>query len=364
MLTNTVYAQSQAEPFIKKVVQAVPDLATRSTQILANYLHKELPVTTDFVRGAFLWIAKTISYDIQLQSKKYTSTQALIDYTIQSRRAICQGYAEVLNDLCHKAGIQSYVINGYTKQSGSVDTTSGHAWVTVLIDNEWRFFDPTWGSGYLQNGKYYQQINEQYYSATPTFFIKDHMPFDPLWQFLEYPLTYQAFSEHKLLPIPIEKTFFNYKDSLKRYEQQSESGQLRDIIYRIEHNGIPNALILQQVGFHKYNLQINHYNEAKDLYNAGIAKFNTYIDFKNHMFRPKIEDKSIQQMITEINLKISESKWLASLAFDKANDFNDTVIILNNLLEEVNNRLQAEQQFLTQYVKTWRPLRGFLFYQK
>jgi transglutaminase/protease-like cytokinesis protein 3 len=59
------------------------------------------------------------------------------------------------NDLAQKSGIQSYIIEGYTKQYGKVSSLA-HAWTAAKINNKWYVFDPTWGAGYVNNGKFFK----------------------------------------------------------------------------------------------------------------------------------------------------------------------------------------------------------------
>jgi transglutaminase/protease-like cytokinesis protein 3 len=57
-----------------------------------------------------------------------------------------------IKEIANKVGIETETISGYTK-NGAVDTMS-HAWSASKIDNHWYIFDPTWGSGYVNNGSF------------------------------------------------------------------------------------------------------------------------------------------------------------------------------------------------------------------
>ena len=46
---------------------------------------------------------------------------AKITVALKRRRGVCENFAAIFNDICLKTGIASFVINGYTRQSGSVD---------------------------------------------------------------------------------------------------------------------------------------------------------------------------------------------------------------------------------------------------
>jgi len=88
----------------------------------------------------------------------YAKTEDKITKALKTRRGICENYATLFMDICNKTGIKSFVVEGYTKQNGFADYIP-HAWSAALIDTTWYLFDPTWGSGYVNNGKFVSKIN-------------------------------------------------------------------------------------------------------------------------------------------------------------------------------------------------------------
>jgi transglutaminase/protease-like cytokinesis protein 3 len=66
-----------------------------------------------------------------------------------------------------------------------------HAWCASKIDNQWYIFDPTWGSGFVNNGKFVNAFDDRYFKSSEI--IASHMPFDYMWQFLTYPISNQEF---------------------------------------------------------------------------------------------------------------------------------------------------------------------------
>jgi len=56
---------------------------------------------------------------------------------------VCEGYAEGLQYLLHRAGIRSYICIG-SSINPSTNAVEGHAWNYVLIDGEWYHTDLTW----------------------------------------------------------------------------------------------------------------------------------------------------------------------------------------------------------------------------
>jgi len=168
-LSITLNAQKNNEySVIDKVMVQIPDSLTKTTQGLANYVKLNFSKPNDQSRAIFIWIAKNIQYDIDnmFAINFYQKTNEIIDKVLITRKGICMSYAELFNDIANKVGIKTYVISGYTKQNGFVDYIP-HAWCGSMIDSVWFFFDPTWGSGYIQNGKFVKQINNYYFKTKP-----------------------------------------------------------------------------------------------------------------------------------------------------------------------------------------------------
>ena len=106
--------------------------------------------------------------------------------------------AALFTKIAGGCGIKSFVVEGYTKQNGFADFIP-HAWAAANIDAVWYMFDPTWGSGYINGGKFYKKINNEYFKTPPAVLLKSHIPFDYLFQLVNYPITNQEFYEGKII---------------------------------------------------------------------------------------------------------------------------------------------------------------------
>jgi transglutaminase/protease-like cytokinesis protein 3 len=169
VLSATLQAYAQKEDgFItaEKILVNAPDSVFNSTSSFAGYLDNHFDNDEDVLRGIFVWIAKSVSYDIENIYQIHYSEQPgeLVEKTFLTRKAICQGYAELFNELCHQTGIQSSVVHGYTKQNGSI-SNAGHAWVVAKSNDTWYCFDPTWGAGYIMEGKFVRSFSPEYFMA-------------------------------------------------------------------------------------------------------------------------------------------------------------------------------------------------------
>lgn len=347
----------------------IPDSSQRSTSGIARYIDGHFDNSTDKSRAIFAWLGHAVQYDVDnMYNVNFNLSPAdIVAKTLKERKAICQGYAEVFHEIAGKSGIKNYVIEGYTRQNGLVDYLP-HAWVAVYLDTAWYFVDPTWGSGNIQKGKYVKQQNNDYFKAAPEKLITSHIAFDPLFQFLNYPLTNQEFREGNT-KMNKTKPFFNYKDTLSLYEQYSDIKKLECTARRIEANGVNNALVFDRLQYIKREIEFQHNKTVVDLYNSAVADFNQavsllnhFIEYRNKQFSPYKPDASIKQMVDTVEtlLVTTEQKLAGIQNPDKAN----AAIIqqLNNNLREVRENLQDQKNFLAKYFSTSKMFRKSLFY--
>ncbi|MBP6758701.1 MAG: hypothetical protein KA133_05565, partial [Flavobacterium sp.] len=186
LFTVLSFGQSKVNyKLIDKKMDAIPVSFANSTDSIAKYINANFKTENDKIRAAFYWTASNISYDVDnmFEVDVNQTPQERITKTLKTRKGICIDYANVFNEIAHTLGIKSVVVSGYTKINDRVSNLS-HAWCAAKIDNKWYLFDPTWGSGYVNNTdkKYTRNINNSFFKIVPELMINSHMPFDYLWQ--------------------------------------------------------------------------------------------------------------------------------------------------------------------------------------
>jgi hypothetical protein len=380
LTTQTVFAQRtpvNKYATIDKKALLLPDSLTNTTEQIASYIISNFETDNDKSRAIFIWVASNIQYDIDnmFAINFYEKEEDKIEKPLRTRRGICENYAALFTDICTKSGIKSFVVSGYTKQSGFVDYIP-HAWSAALIDSSWYLFDPTWGSGYISGGKFHKKINNEYYKANPTTLIKSHMPFDYLWQFVNYPVTNQEFYEGKTQQNNT-KPFFNFNDSIQEYETQNHIDRLISSAYRVEKNGLKNSLIFNRLQHlqleiendklikenYRQNTIVNLYNSAVADYNNGINDYNDFINYKNKQFTPQKPDAEIQYMlnVAENNLEKAKVK-LEQIVNPDVNTAN-MVRQLTRSIDDALRQVVEQQDWLKVYFSKKKAGRKSMFYK-
>lgn len=296
--TNPNYAVVDAK------MNAIPKTATTSTQAIATYINSNFKTENDKIRAIFYWTASNISYDVKnmlTDNSKETSLEK-IENALKNKMGVCINYAEIFNDLCQKSGIECEIIQGYTQQYGIIATFS-HAWCAAKINKKWTLYDPTWGAGFVNNGQFTKKLNNFYFNTDPNKFIETHIPYDYIWQFLNYPITNQEFYDTKFL-INKTKAYFDFNKEIERTLSLSENDKLWESRKRIEKNGLKNTLIQEYLSYKKnqqevlnHNESLKKMNEIGDEFNQAIVLLNDYINYRNKQFKPTLADEEITRMI-------------------------------------------------------------------
>lgn len=361
----------------KKALQ-IPDSMTSSTDGIARYMNNTFASNKDKVRGIFIWVATNIAYDLpnMFAINFYESRADKINKALLTKQGICESYATLFEDICKKSGIRAVVIEGYTKQNGFTDYIP-HAWAAAMIDTSWYMFDPTWGSGYVNNGKFYKKINNFYFKTAPGNLIKSHMPFDYLWQMLEYPVNGDEFYAGKVQPNKT-KPYFNYKDSINAYEQLSKQAQWAAVERRILQNGVKNSMVYDRLAHIKVDIEndkrqrendrqnniVNLYNSAVNDYNIGINDLNAFIDYRNHQFNPMKSDPEIQAMLDQVETRLNKAKAKLDSITEPAANFANNLTQLNKGISDVRTQLRDQQEFLKAYFPKSKSKRKAMFYER
>lgn len=150
----------------------------------AIFLTKDLTQEHEKYRVILRWIANNISYN-------YRNRSTNPDKVFLKRKGVCSGYSELLKSMLSSVGIQSEVINGYSKTSlrdiPKRFTDVDHAWNAVKLNDTWYLADATWASGTYdyKKRKFNKKFNESYFIANPEFLIKNHFPKQKEWQLLD-----------------------------------------------------------------------------------------------------------------------------------------------------------------------------------
>ena len=376
LLLSGAFPQSKQEfPHADAIAKSAPDSVETSIKALSEYFQANLSSGKDLARAFYYWTANEIMYDVDnmFSYRPADNPGFIIVETLRDKKAVCLGYAEVFHELCANAGIDSYVVRGYTRQNGQV-VSIPHAWVAARIDTNWYFFDPTWASGYIMNGKFNRKFSNEYFMVRPSVFIRTHMPFDPLWQCLYHPLSVENFYQG-VIPKNNTAGSFSFPDSIARFKQLPAIDQYAAALRRLENGGVSNNAILEYQRFLRQNLEIdrtnrqnelqnqkvNRFNEAVKHYNSAAFMFNDYVSYWNRQFKPARPDARIREMLDSCDYHLAQSRQILA-AIDPGEDIlRKNMEMLDAPIQEIQKHVDEQKEFLREYFGTPKALRPALF---
>jgi hypothetical protein len=368
IFSNFGFSQVKNEfAVVDSKMSKIPQAETLTTTLIAAYINANFKNNSDKIRAVFFWTASNISYDVEKlklvqknpNEKTSETAQDRIDYAIANKKGVCANYADVFNDIANKLNIQTFVVEGYTKIYGKVANLS-HAWCVSKINGKWLFFDPTWGSGYVNDYKYFKKIDNQYFNTEPIESIKTHIPFDYLWQFLNYPITNQEFYDGKT-QINKTKEYFDFETELQKYLALSDAEKAIQSAKRIEKNGLKNNMILQGLSDKKSKSNFEIFNSISINYNQAIQQFNDYVAYRNKQFKPNIADEELKKLIENPrNTFIDCQERIDKMGIvDEQNIVN--VKNLKSSLLDVKKQVDEQYLFVNEYLSKGKLKRKLMF---
>ena len=365
LLSILISAEAQTFDFMEVMneVKEFPADVQHSTASVANQIQLKFDDSEDQLKAAFFWTSNSIEYATEQLRKnaQYKSKDHLISVTMKSRRAVCQGFSEVFNEICHHLGFEAYVVSGYTSQENLIFSNTGHAWNAVKVNDEWFLFDPTWAAGHYlvkeskrghNRSNYVKAFTAEYFKRRPDEFIKTHMPFDPLWQFTDHIITYKNFDQ-KRFKNSLKKTI-NYNEIIDHLPYLTEIQRFQNELNRIQLIGKGNQVAIKNLRNLKRNLQIALDNKEGEKYNASleiqlraIELFNNYVDNYN------INRSNLDRVKNRLLENLNQSYQAANESLDLYNQISTTnktlqlnIRIRRGELEELFDKLAKEMKTL------------------
>ncbi len=143
--------------------------------------------TTDYQKLTAIhdWICENIYYDEDSVNSATPPPYSAVE-VLDTRRAVCLGFATLSASLCRSVNIPCNVVAGYALGVGSdtqwtdesaATTEQNHAWNEAYVDGRWVIFDTTWDcKNKIENHKTvrYDDISHVYFDANPYFFSENH----------------------------------------------------------------------------------------------------------------------------------------------------------------------------------------------
>lgn len=326
---------------------------------IAEYINAHYRSDDEKIMAIYSWLINNIKYDND--SLHYVildeDNEERVTYALRRRKGVCENFAAIFNDLCTKCGIPSFAIAGFTKQGSSIEK-QGHVWNAAFADNEWNLYDPTWDAAW--EGSY--NATYKYFKVSPSVFIQTHLPFDPLFEFLNYPINYKEFAAGAEISEK-RNNYFNYLDSLQNYQKKDSVSKYLSEESRIKQMQWPASKIETKLKTLRLQVEVLNQDNDADLYNAAVEDYNNainalnvFLTYRNNQFQPAKSTTEVNKIFEKISRLIESANFrLEKIGRSTATLQLDTGDIQQKI-RELKSQLQTQELFYKNYtVSTKKP---------
>jgi hypothetical protein len=138
---------------------------------LANEITSGKSTQRDKAKAIYEYVAKTVAYDVEkLETDNFHWDDSALK-TLDLKTGVCQDYSYLTIALLRASNIEARFVEGMARGGW---WPSKHAWVEANLDGKWITMDPTWGSGYVDDGKFVAKYDEKYFDPDIAEFEKTH----------------------------------------------------------------------------------------------------------------------------------------------------------------------------------------------
>ncbi len=165
------------------------------------------------------WICDNIAYDTDMLFSGKISGQDW-QSVLKKKKAVCSGYANLMNEMCRLAGIESVGISGWSKgfgYKGYLDEYTDHAWNAVNIGNRWYLVDCTLDAGIVESQTFVKLYSTAYLFTSPRVFLYSHLPEREDSQYYAPVLTKEQFLQEPYIMPEFFDLGFSFKDPMPGY---------------------------------------------------------------------------------------------------------------------------------------------------
>jgi len=157
----------------KNVESDSPKIVELATNIVSG-----LKTDMEKTRAIHDWVANNIAYDTKAYYKNDFRELSALE-TLQGKKAICSGYANLTAALNRAIGIPTKVVGGTAWDSSKKANSnpSGHAWNESYVDGTWIAEDTTWDAGAIDSysKKFHFDLSHKYFNPNMSKFTDDHL---------------------------------------------------------------------------------------------------------------------------------------------------------------------------------------------
>jgi hypothetical protein len=353
VLTWVQSTKAQDRLTAERLYVHIPLSQTATSAGIAAYINSHYQTSEKKIAAIYSWITSNIKYDAD--SIHYVildeDNSERVSFALRRKKGVCENFAAIFTDVANQCGINSYMVEGLTKQGGGVDR-SAHVWCIAYVNNKWRLYDPTWDADRI--GSAYLDPHFNYFDPNPEEFVQSHLPFDPIYQLLNYPVNYKDFERGTRTQS--DKKYFNYDDSLEAIKNLNRLTQYAREESRIENSGWPPSRIETKLKRIRFQVEVLSQDSDADLYNSAVSDYNSAINFlndflayRNNQFQPAKSNAEVQKIFQNVSLSISSARLKLKKIDSSTATLQLNTTDIQKKLNDLATNLKKQEAFFKNY---------------
>lgn len=375
LFTSAIQAQIDTTS-IQKKANHIPSSKTKDPDMLAINLCAENTDEPSKAYAISYWIATHISYDYKGYENRRTELWSP-EMVLKKRKALCEEYANLFQQMCKAVDIKAEVVSGYTKELDFIpnDTLyrSNHAWSAVKIDGQWKLVDLCFASGQVIKSKqafkkatvglfgipykpiytFVKKYDPQWIFADPQKMIYTHFPDLPIFQLIEKPIPFSTFvqGDDAIANQLSNSTITPQNEALDEYTNKTN---IEKLIYNAENSWQSNKFNNSTRGYiyltaldSMYKKYYNYEKRSLDADRTTLKQMKRYAVLSDSLIKQTLKDND-QEFIQK--QKRSES-WKANLKTNNKQYINNlkTRIKANNVNIKTSNKSKSKGKTMVAY---------------
>ncbi|XP_022790405.1 uncharacterized protein LOC111329907 [Stylophora pistillata] len=198
--------RSDLERAVDAHVKSIPKSETVNVTKLSQYLTEPYESLKSKAFAVYRWITINVFFDVEgyfeTAAKKGTDAESVL----RKRVTTSEGYANLFQELCRSSNVPARKVRGFAKGYGyqmrQKIPEPNHSWNVIRVNGgKWFICDPTWGAGSIgEDMMFHRDPNVHQFMIPPSIAITNRFPAEEKWQFLDAPITKEAFER---LAVPL-----------------------------------------------------------------------------------------------------------------------------------------------------------------
>lgn len=184
---------------IHPAVANMPASVETSIGSVANYIAQQEKDPFLRVKALHDYVVDRIAYDAPAYFGQAPRPPQDAETVFQTRKAVCAGYAKLLEALGQAIGEEIVYVVGDSRSRISDLGGNSHAWNAAEINGNWYLIDPTWDSGFVDGSGFTKKYRTSYLFPPSNVMIISHFPDEAAWQLLPQPLSRGDFLRQPML---------------------------------------------------------------------------------------------------------------------------------------------------------------------